>query len=73
MRHILSQRKPNVSATAWFITLPCMMFIPDAISALSAAARSIPFDAICLAYGKVTLQSAYVLVRPTAPGMFVTQ
>ena len=32
-----------------------------------------PRLAIAKAHGSVTLHKAYVLVRPTAPGMLVTQ
>ena len=39
----------------------------------SRAAASIPRCAISMTQGSVTLQSANVLVRPTAPGIFVTQ
>src|SRR5262249_53981948 len=63
----------NVSATAVFVTFPARMFTPSASPAFSRTARSYPFLASCNTYGSVTFVSAYVLVRPTAPGMFVTQ
>ena len=44
-----------------------------AIGGSSAAAGSMPRLAICNTQGSVTLHSAKVLVRPTAPGMLVTQ
>src|SRR5262245_31810315 len=63
----------NVSATARFVTFLRQMLTPCASPAFSRMARSKPFFASCKTYGSVTLHRAYVLVRPTAPGMFVTQ
>src|SRR5262249_1745630 len=63
----------NDSATAAFVTRPPTRLIPSPNPASSAAALSKPLLAIRTAYGNVALQSAIVLVRPTAPGMFVTQ
>src|SRR6185369_500320 len=64
---------PNFSATALCVTWPAWMLMAFAKPASMAAAPARPRRAICRTYGNVTLHRAYVLVRPTAPGMFVKQ
>ena len=49
------------------------MFTAEETDLDRLAAASIPSFAISIAHGSVTLQSAKVLVRPTAPGMFERQ
>ena len=49
------------------------MLIARATGRRSRAAASMPRLAISSTHGSVTLHRAKVLVRPTAPGMLVTQ
>lgn len=62
-----------MAATARFVTAPACRFTALSMRGSRWHAPATPPRASESAKGNVTLHSAYVLVRPTAPGMFATQ
>src|SRR5215203_3870417 len=65
--------RSNASATAGYTICPFSTLIPSASTGSTLAASTRPLSARARAYGSVVFESAIVLVRGTAPGMFVTQ
>ncbi len=64
---------PKASATPGCVICPFNTLTPRASSGVAATAPASPRSASSKPYGSVAFASPIVLVRGTAPGMFVTQ